>query len=304
MPLAVPAIEDVARFLGERFEGAGAVELLKGGAWSSAFGFQASGRERVARFGQHREDYEKDRIAGAWAAVGLPIPSVTETGEAFGGAYAISERHRGEPLEGVAAARIPAVLTSLFDALEAIREIDVPGDGFGMWLAPDCDAPHASWPEYLLSTAERDDERLRGWRERLAGHERAQDAFLRGNRELRRRVAVCPDERKLVHNDLPNNVLVGDDDRLTAVFDWGNALVGDPLYDVAWLCFESLWLPGLRREDVIALARERFDEPGLEARIACYELHLALDSLQYQAFAGHRQAIEVTLRWTDELLRG
>jgi hygromycin-B 4-O-kinase len=57
---------------------------------------------------------------------------------------------------------------------------------------------------------------------------------------LKDMVASCPEERHLIHSDLLHyNVLVAGD-QISAVFDWGCALYGDLLYDVAWLTF---WAP-------------------------------------------------------------
>ena len=293
----------VVSFLRARFADVADVALLKGGGWSSAFGFRANDRQLVVRFGQHPQDYAKDGVAARWAGPNLPCPAFIGMGDAFGGAYAVSERLDGESLDAISAQRMPAVMAALFDVLAAIRDIELPGVGYGIWLAPNCEAPFASWREYLLSIRERDEQRLTDWRRRLAEHRGARAVFDRGCKVLERVVAGCPNVRKVVHNDLLNNMLVASDDRISALFDWGNALAGDPLYDVVWLSCAHRWYPGIERAQVLRLAEARFArEPNFAARIQCYELHLALDSMQYLAYAGRSDELDASVQWTTELL--
>ena len=294
--------QDVTRFLGEQFDHIGDVVLLASGAWSSAFAFRSAGRELVAKFGRYPEDYAKDLEASAWARSNLPIPAVLAVGEAFDGACVLSERRFGDSLADVSPDRFRAVLEAHFDALVAMREIDVPGRGFGMWQAPGGGAPFASWAEYLNAAADRNEDRLPGWRRGLADHAGAREVFDRSIPVLERLTAGLPDRRQVIHADLLNNILVSRDNRLTAVFDWGNSLAGDPLYDVAWLAYCAPWYPGLDPNDVMRLARERFDEPGLEQRVACYELHISVDSMQYHAFTGRSDELEAAMRRTATLL--
>jgi len=74
------------------------VAFLARGEWSRCFSFSVGGSDQVIRFGNHLEDFEKDHRAYAYTGPSLPIPRVTETGEAFGGFYAISQRVIGTPI--------------------------------------------------------------------------------------------------------------------------------------------------------------------------------------------------------------
>ena len=55
--------EDVAAFLGGRPGGAQDLEVLAGGAWSSAWAYRAGGEELVVRFGREASWYEAERMA-------------------------------------------------------------------------------------------------------------------------------------------------------------------------------------------------------------------------------------------------
>ena len=52
------------------------VVLIGEGAWSRCFGFRRNDEELVIRFGNHFEDFRKDRLAYACTTAELPIPKV------------------------------------------------------------------------------------------------------------------------------------------------------------------------------------------------------------------------------------
>jgi hygromycin-B 4-O-kinase len=75
------------------------------------------------------------------------------------------------------------------------------------------------------------------------------------------------------------------------VLDWGCALYGDFLYDLAWFCFWQPWYPAWRDIDfrarylrhcaAIGLHVPRFDE-----RLRACQIHIGLAGQAYQAYAG------------------
>ncbi len=99
----------------------------------------------------------------------------------------------------------------------------------------------------------------------------------------------------VVHADLINaNVLV-DDGRLTAVLDWGSAMYGDPLHDVAWITYWTPWHPNLSGPTFLdaALADERLTAGGHVARrLRACRLHIGLGHLAYNAWAGDQGALD------------
>ena len=101
----------------------------------------------------------------------------------------------------------------------------------------------------------------------------------------------------MIHSDLIHRNVLVHDDRITAVLDWGCAMYGDFLYDLAWLTFWSPWHPELRDIDLRSRALAHYDAIGLavpdfERRMRCCELHIGLAAQAYNAFTG---------RW-DELV--
>ena len=222
------------------------VAVAGNGQWSHAYSYRHDGGDFIIRFGAHVEDFRKDQVAAGFASANLPIPAVTEIGEAFGGYYCISTRAFGTLLDELDEQGMLAVLPALFRALDAAREIDVNDTaGFGLW--GDRTALHPSWRAFLLDVA-RDDplHRTHGWRERLAASPVGDCGFEAGVERMANLVRFCPEERHLVHSDLLNHNVIVQGPNLSAVIDWGCSLYGDFIFDVAWLTFWGSWYAAMR----------------------------------------------------------
>ncbi len=297
---------DAAReFLGSRF-GSDVTDVaeLGRGAWSRAFSFRLAERELVIRFGQHRVDYEIDQRALAYATPDLPVPAVIEIGTALDGAYAISERRRGRFLESLTALQWHRLLPAFWLALDAMR---AQPERWPDWLLEQpqlADGPGGRWGAQLLAALEdRPDERVSGWKATLAGFRDLDELFRDAKGRFIELLALCPTNGYLIHSDLLNrNVLVADDARhLTAVFDWSCQRRGDFLYDIAWLTFWAPWHPGLAAVDIRAAARDHYRAvdipvPRFEQRLSCYELHIGLEHLAYNAFTHDAAELHATGR--------
>jgi hygromycin-B 4-O-kinase len=298
----VPSVDQIALFLADRYGYVDDVVVLQAGAWSSAYAFVADGRELVVRIGPHRADFDKERIAATWCEPGLPVPDVLDVGDAFDAHYIVSERRHGTKLADLPSSRVPAAMGHLFEVLAAMRRVDLPGIGYGIWQAPDTSAPASTWAEYLCGVSERDEQRLVDWRRKLSLHPRANDAFRWGCSTLEANAHDLPTVRMLVHADLLLNHLVGPGDEITAVFDWGNAMAGDPLYDIAWIVYCIPWFPAIDRRQVLDLARRHFPDDDLDRLLPLYEMHIAVASLQYMAFADDLDGLAKTPGWIERLV--
>jgi hygromycin-B 4-O-kinase len=302
---------DVTRaeaFLADRFGGeAGDVKPLGAGVWSQAFAFRRLDRDYVIRFGAHREDFEKDRFAARFACAALPIPRVVEMGETAGGYYAISQRVYGGYIDGVGEAQMRALLPGLFAALDAARLADLSGtSGYGGWGA-DGNAPFPSWRAALLDVAnDWPAHRTHGWCDRLAASAVGSGPFEEAYLRLQELTVHVPEERHLIHSDLLHyNVLV-EGDRITGVLDWGCALVGDFLYDLAWFCFWQPWYPAwqgidFRAEYLRHCAAIGLDVPRVDERLRACQIHIGLAGQAYQAYAGDWTNLHATALRTLEV---
>ena len=57
------------------------------GEWSQAYAYRSGDGDYVVRFGLFAEDFAKDRRAARYGSQALPIPAITEIGQAFGGGF-------------------------------------------------------------------------------------------------------------------------------------------------------------------------------------------------------------------------
>ncbi|NBD23809.1 phosphotransferase family protein [Paenibacillus glycinis] len=281
-------VELANRFVKDRFgERARNLAPLGSGDWSRAYSFLLDGRDRVIRFGAHRDDFEKDRVMGAYASAELPIPAVIEVGETESGFFAVSERVQGEKhLDELDEPELRRVLPQLFGALGELQKRDLAAArDVGLWR-PAGTGP--SWAEELLSIAG-PRERLAGWREKLDASPREARIFDAGVAKLRRLVPHLPECRGIVHMDLLNRNVLVHEGKLSGVFDWGNAFYGDPLYDQAWFLYWWPWYPQWQAIDLREMLERHWERRGgpperFEERLRCYLIHIGLDHVAYCAF--------------------
>ncbi len=280
------------------------VAPIGAGAWSRAFSFRRAGHAYVVRFAALREDFERDRIAAAFASAALPVPRMVDIGEAFGGYYAITERAHGDFLDLADGAQMRRILPALFAALDAARCVDLSAstgygtvDSHGNGLSP-------SWQSALLDIGQdAADNRIHGWRERIQASHYGLGAFEAAYACLESLAPQCPNDRHIIHSDLINRNVLIEGDRINAVFDWGCLMYGDFLYDLAWLTFWAPWYPAWRGIDfeAEALAHVRaigLDLPDAVVRLRCYEIHIGLAHFAYNAFLGNWSEYEQTVART------
>jgi len=279
------------RFIANRYgDRASGLTPIGAGEWSRAYAFTLDGRAAVARFGAYGDDFAKDQAMARFSSPDLPIPAVTELGRTTHGHFAVSARAFGMLLDELGEAGMRAVLPSLLRALDAIRGIDVADStGYGIW-APDSTGPHPSWQAALLSIAD-DHDRIAGWRQALQTSPAAAEAFAKAHAALQPMAAALPGARHIIHGDLLNHNVLVNGSGIIGVIDWGNAAYGDWLYDAAWLLYWWPWYPAWRRIDIRAELDQHWKAGGglpadLEFRLRCYQLHIGLDAMTYNAFTG------------------
>jgi hygromycin-B 4-O-kinase len=282
---------------------------LPQGEWSRAYACTAAGRDYVVRLNPTEETFAADLFAMTFAAPGIPIPRVVEVGEAFGGFYAVSERAFGAFLEELDAGELRASIPSILGTLEAMRAADTSAStGFGPWTAHG-DGRYPSWRAYLLDVErEVPDAWSHGWREELEASPLASATFQTGLDALSELVPRCPELRHLLHSDMLNRNVFVADHRVSALIDWQCAMYGDFLYELAWFTFWAPWHAGLSGTDFRRAALARYHEidlgvAGFEARMRCYEIHIGLRHLVYNAWRHDRTNLEATARRTLEVAR-
>ena len=295
-------IDDATQFVTGRFDPTAELIALEGGAWSQAYAFGHGGRDLVIRFGTHRDDYERDRVAHQLLGASLPVPEILEIGDAFGGVYAVAPRAHGEPLELLDADGWQRVVRAVLDLLDALRTADLATTvGYGPWDAR-ANAGFSSNREHVLSVADRGSgagDRLAGWRRELERRPATADLFARGYARLVGMQSAIPEDRHVAHCDLINRNVLVSGDTISSVLDWGCAVTGDHLYDVAWMGLWQEWHPGLAAIDIVAAQRSDLQARGVdttdyEARITVAQLHQGLANLAYNVWTGIEEHIRAT----------
>lgn len=280
---------------------------LRPGAWSSAFAFTSSEQHFVVRFSEHPDDFARDAYAGRFAGDDLPVPSVTHRGEAHGVHYAISERVTGGFIDDLVGDDFRATLPSLLRTLDAMRTADVSdSSGYGGWDEKG-NGMYSSWAESLLvSLQDTPGNRGTGWRAKLASSPTGADAFDRDLPVFERLANDMPNLRNVLHSDLINFNAFARDSHISGVIDWGCAMYGDFVYELAWFQFWSPWYPQWKGISVSDEAKRYYenldvDLTGFEERLICYQMHIGLGSQIYRANIGRWEDMADVIRLTTAL---
>jgi hygromycin-B 4-O-kinase len=299
-----------AAFLQERIgPGVAGIRALRQGGWSNAYAFDHDGGVHVIRFSAYEDDFQKDRYAMRWASPALPVPTVTDLGEAFGGHSCISTRVPGTALDDLDGGAFRGTLPSLLAMLDALRTADISDtSGFGGWDASGAGS-FATWADFLLA-AGNDDQTLRnhGWREQLAASPAGIGRFDEAFRTFETLVRRLPPVRHLIHSDLLNYNVLAETGQISGVLDWGCGLYGDFLYDVAWFIHYWPWYPAWHGIDFAGEVQRHYraiglDVPDFDTRIRCYRIHIGLGDQAYNTYMRRWDLVEKAAAETLALAR-
>jgi aminoglycoside phosphotransferase (APT) family kinase protein len=160
---------------------------------------------------------------------GVPAPQVLEAGEETalpGGRWIVMERADGLRLAHVAEQDLDSALRSLSACLSRLHDVGRAGYG---WLNRAGVGQFNSWSGWLRHVLTNDLQVLQTHRAiRPEVADGLEACFARHASELDRRPA------RLLHGDLGDTeVFVDESLEVTAIVDWADAVVGDPIYDFA-----------------------------------------------------------------------
>lgn len=283
--------ETIEKFLTDHYQGAAQkLSALNSGAWSAAYTFLREGKWYVIRFSTVVENFHQDRVAGRFASETMPIPAILEIGKVEDYYFAVSERVNGTHIDNLDAEGWQGIKPTLFGLFDDLRRADVSqSSGYGRWNEQG-EGQSSSWKQFLLSVSDDKPGRLiHGWRANLEKSDYGTADFEEILAHYLELLKFCPERRHLIHSDLLNFNLLINDDRISGVVDWGSAMYGDFLYDIAWYDFYQPWYSAMSGIDFAGDAYKYFTAKGLELpnyteRILCYKLHIALDSIAYNSF--------------------
>jgi hygromycin-B 4-O-kinase len=96
--------------------------------------------------------------------------------------------------------------------------------------------------------------------------------------------------------------------KISAVIDWGNAMYGDFLYDLANFTFWAPLHPAIQKIDWATIAKQYFIEKGIEIqdfekRLCLCELHIGLAGMAWNAHNKNWKELEATTKRIADLVK-
>ena len=263
---------------------------LPQGEESQSFAFQHGESDYVVRVNKNADGFKKDLFAYEnFTKPELPIPEIIHIGPLEEYAICISRRACGVTLQDLDAAALPQMAGPTARVLNEISGSNVDRiTGFGVFDSSGI-GREKSWRSFLVSIG---DPGRYDWA--LASRSVDMRLVHRLIELVNRFAEHCPEERKLVHGDFGSNNVLANAGKITAVIDWSEALVGDPLYDVANIFF---WRPWLRCMELQARYFESLvaDEARWRERMLCYQLRIGLDEIYDNAVQGRAGNVDWAL---------
>ena len=277
------------------------LEVVSGGQIAQTYGFSAGGERYILRFTQHMgANLDKELfIQRLLAASPVPTAPILHVGRLGDLHYATSRRIPGAPLTSLPPDAYEEAFPALVQTLDDIHAVDVSAmSGFGIF-GDDGVGFFPSWRASLAVIREEEPE----WDFYGKWHTLFETTFLERDvwdgiyARMTELLAVCPEQRSLVHGNYGFGNVLAVDARITAVLDWLDAKYGDFLFDVAWLDFWST------ERNVRGRVEARYAERGVAVphyaeRILCYQCYIALDGLRFFA----KRQLEESYRWVRDVI--
>jgi len=288
--ISIEAAED---FLRREFGAVTDITRLAEGEESQAFGASWNGRGFVLRINIARQGFDMDRMAfERFNSSQVPVPEVLLIAP-LGKLWAcVSSRVDGMTLQELPAGEAFGYGQAVCNLLTGLADTDVNWvDGFGSFSA-NGEARHKTWAEFILVSEQRD------WT-CFSPEQRSRLPTL--YEWIAREGHSAPERRGLIHGDFgSNNVLVAKG-AVAGLIDWSEAMVGDPLYDVANLFFWRTWLGCMEQQCryIVAHEPQMIKEPK---RLVAYAIHIGLDVAHEAATSGNAALAEWALARCETLL--
>lgn len=245
-------------------------EAIAEGENSQAYRAVAGGREVVVRVNLRRQGFDLDAWAGAIDSV--PVPEVIAIGAIEDAWFCASARLPGTRLCDLGPDAVDDAAPAVADALRRISETPLPGaSGFGGIDPETGNGRSPSWAGAVAWGVPR------SW---TAIADEADRAYLEGlAAAVLTEVEALPDFGQLVHGDFSADNLIVAEDGAVGVIDWESAMIGDPLWDVAYQLFWSRAWPVMAPQARAATAGEF--KPEALKRLRCYMIVTGLRSASF-----------------------
>jgi hygromycin-B 4-O-kinase len=286
--------EQVRSAVAERLGLVTDVRPLVEGEVSQAFALLLDGEPHVARVAPDSADYDTERfVLDRLVPPDVPVAPIVDV-------WALDAEHVlcvSRRLPGVVVDRCSddaarRIAPDVVQVHRALASADVSGvSGFGTIDAAAGGARFASWAEYLLV----------GVDEPVGLPESAGSGLTQARRALAAVTPACPDVASLVHGDFGGDNLLTDGAAVTGVIDWAQALIGDPVMDVAWSVFWGEWVAPMRIHGEAMWATWR-DEPDADVRLRACALRIGLGAARYYVRKGEPETASSMIERTRQFM--
>lgn len=270
------------------FDGLGELEPLREGEESRAYAFRASGGDIVVRINRHADGFEKDRLAFLHLNTPfVPVPEVLLIVPLTADSHCcVSRRLPGRTLQalpdGGAYAYGPAV-AALLDALGHFEPMRLPNlftrEG-------------RSWSHFLREPE--------GWN--WGGLATGDAGIVKQSLDAVAQLATdIAEPCGLVHGDFGSNNVLVSGGMVTGLIDWSEAMIGDPLYDLANILFWRHWLDCME-EQCRYFEAEEPERLANRPVLTCYQLRIGVAVLHEALAAADQTMIDWSLKRCAEIL--
>jgi len=256
------------------------------------------------------DNFYRDKTSNQWSSPHLPIPEIIKIDSYQNHYYAISPFFQGEPFENLLVAALEQTLPDFLSMMTALQTINLDSiKGFGR-LIPTGQGAYVSWTEALLDVNNDHPYNLNhGWKKILSEIPEMQLKFNYFYKKLSELVQFCPSKKSLIHSDLLYQNLLVHDFKISAVLDWGCAMVGDPVYDIALIAFFEPWFPAFTQVNLIQKIQQSYlnqsseNHQNFSQRMVAYQIHLTLDNIAHCAFSKQENYINDHINRLEEILK-
>jgi len=265
---------------------------LKGGEWSAAYKFCVDNCHFVIRLSHTPANFDRDKFAARMSSPELPVPQIIKIDRYQDQYYAISPFFDGVPFENLPISELEQTIPCFLRMMTALRSVNLrSAEGYGT-ITPEGQGAFQSWREALLDVNnDRPENLTHGWKKILANNPAAERKYNRFYERLKELVPFCPEHKHLIHSDLLYQNLLVHDHRICAVLDWGCAMTGDPVYDIAIFSFFEPWYPAFTETKLIKkmcesyMAQSPDNALNFEQRMTAYQIHLTLGNIAFCALS-------------------
>lgn len=257
---------------------------IQGGAVSQSFSFFDQNQAYIIRFNYRDLGFYKDDYAARhFSSETVPIPQVIKIGKYQEHFYCLSEKAPGATLDTFSNTGEQALLPCTLKTLKTIHSIKVAPEAGYSYLDRFGQGECKTWQSHLLDKIENP---YYSWEEKIKQGLMDEDTFRKAKETILNLLQYLPEScQHILHGDYGSDNLLIHENKVSAVIDWNNSLIGDWVFDIAYL---EYWNPEI---GYIVKARELYEDTNFSLkhfnhRAFCY---LVIHGLAITGFFIHNE---------------